>query len=47
VQKIDKKIQHYRQIADKIVDQVTIDRNKKLISDLRTVKLALHPEREQ
>ena len=44
---IDKKIEHYRQIAAKIIDQVTIDGIKKLISDLQAIKVALHPEREQ
>jgi hypothetical protein len=44
---IDKRIEHYRQIATKIIDQVTIDRINRLNSDLQAVKVALHPEREQ
>jgi len=43
---LDKKIGHYRKIAEKIIDRVTIDRIEKLVADLQALKLALHPERQ-
>jgi len=45
--RLDKKIEHYREIAAKIIDQVTIDRIGKLISELHALKVALHPEQKQ
>jgi hypothetical protein len=41
---IDKTIQRYRNIQRTILDQVTIDRVKELISDLQAQKATLHPE---
>jgi hypothetical protein len=44
---LDKKIEHYRDIAAKITDQLTIDRIEKLITDLQAIKVALHPDQKQ
>jgi hypothetical protein len=41
---IDKTIERYRKIQLSIGDQVTVDRTKELISDLKAQKAALHPE---
>jgi hypothetical protein len=39
----DKKIEHYERIAVSITDQLTIDRIKMLIEELRARKAGLHP----
>jgi hypothetical protein len=41
---IDKTIERYRKIQRAIGDQVTVDRTKELIADLKAQKAALHPE---
>jgi hypothetical protein len=41
---IDKAIERYRKIQRSIGDQVTVDRTKELIADLKPQKAALHPE---
>jgi hypothetical protein len=42
---IDQMIERYRRILLSISDQVTVDRTRQLIADLRDQKAALHPER--
>ena len=44
---LDKKIEHYRRLLLGIGDQLTVDRIKQLIADLRAQKAALHPEQKQ
>ena len=39
----DIKVGHYREIAAKIIEQVTLERINKLIADLQAQKVALHP----
>lgn len=41
---IDKMIERYRRILLSISDQITVDRTRQLIADLRDQKAALHPE---
>jgi hypothetical protein len=41
---IDKTIERYQRIRRTIADQVTVDRTKELISDLKAQKITLHPE---
>jgi hypothetical protein len=41
---IDKSIERYRKIQRSIGDQVTVDRTKELIAELKAQKAALHPE---
>ena len=41
---IDRLIDRYRKIQRSIGDQVTVDRTKELIGDLKAQKAALHPE---
>jgi hypothetical protein len=43
---LDDKIEHYERISVSINDQVTIDRIKKLVEQMKAQKAALHPERE-
>jgi len=43
---LDGKIEHYRWIASKITDQLTLDRIKVLIAQLESRKAALHPAQE-
>jgi hypothetical protein len=44
---LDKKIEHYQKLLLGIADQLTVDRIKSLIADLRAQKAALHPEQKQ
>jgi hypothetical protein len=44
---IDKKTQHYRTLAARIMDQPAIDGINQLIERLQNEKLALHPEQEK
>jgi hypothetical protein len=41
---IDQKIDHYRTLAARILDQATIYGVQKLIAELQAQKAALHPE---
>ena len=41
---IDQKIDHYRTLATRILDQATIYGVQKLIAELQAQKAALHPE---
>jgi hypothetical protein len=41
---IDNTIERYRKIKRSIGDQVTVDRTKELIAELKAQKIALHPE---
>jgi hypothetical protein len=41
---IDKKIEHYREMATHVFDQQTLDGIGRLIAKLETDKKALHPE---
>jgi flagellar motility protein MotE (MotC chaperone) len=43
---VENKIEHYERISDSINDQLTIDRIKKLVEQMKAQKAALHPERE-
>jgi hypothetical protein len=45
--KLDKKIEHYREITLAIGDELTIERIKALIGDLQAQKAILHPEQTQ
>ena len=44
---IDKTIERYQRILLSIGDQVTVDRTKGLIADLKAKKDALHPEQTE
>jgi len=44
---IDKTIERYRRILLAIGDQVTIDRTREVIADLKAQKIALHSEQSQ
>jgi hypothetical protein len=41
---IDQKIERYRQVQRTILDQVTVDRAKEMVTELQARKVALHPE---
>jgi len=41
---IDKTIERYRQVQRTILDQVTVDRAKEMVTELEAQKAALHPE---
>jgi hypothetical protein len=41
---LDDKIQHYERIRSAISDQLTVDRIRELVEQMRAQKAALHPE---
>lgn len=41
---IDKTIERYRAIKERLADQALVDRAKELIAELEADKAALHPE---
>jgi hypothetical protein len=43
---LDDKIEHYERISVSINDQLTIDRIKELVEQMKAQKAALHPERK-
>jgi hypothetical protein len=43
---LDDKIEHYERISASITDQLTIDRIKELVKQIKTQKDALHPTQE-
>ena len=44
---LDKKIEHYQLILLSIGDQITAERIKAIVANLRVQKAALHPEQKQ
>ena len=45
-EEIDKTIERYRRIKERIQDQAFVDRAKELIAELEADKAALHPKEE-
>jgi hypothetical protein len=43
---LDKKIEQYERIARSINDQLTIDRLKKMVEQMKALKVTLHPEQQ-
>jgi hypothetical protein len=41
---IDKTIERYRRIKERVANQVLVDRARELISEMEADKAALHPE---
>jgi hypothetical protein len=46
-EQLDRRIEHYQKLLLGVGDQLTVDRIKSLIADLRAQKAAIHPEPEQ
>jgi hypothetical protein len=44
---LDKKIEHYRNMASRITDQQMLDGIKVLIEQMQAQKVALHPEQKE
>ena len=44
---LDKKIDHYRSLMNRITDQLTIERVGKLIEEMQALKAALHPGQQK
>ena len=44
MRQINRTIERYRQIKERIADQALVDRAKELIAELEADKAALHPE---
>jgi hypothetical protein len=45
--KIDKKIEHYRNLVARLPDPLTHERLAELVAELEAKKTALHPEQEK
>ena len=43
-EEMDKTIERYRRITERILDPAFVDRAKELIAELEAAKAALHPE---
>jgi len=43
---IDRKIEHYERLCLSISDQLTIDRVKALIAEMKAQKVGLHPDQQ-
>ena len=43
---LDRKIEHYERLRLSIADQVTVDRIKELLAEMKAQKAALHPEND-
>jgi hypothetical protein len=41
---LDKKIEHYERLRSAINDEITVDRIKQLVAEMRARKSELHPE---
>jgi hypothetical protein len=41
---IDEKIERYESLTSGITDQLTLDRIRELVREMRAQKIALHPE---
>jgi hypothetical protein len=44
---LDKKIEHYQRLASAMTDQLTLDRMRELMREMKAQKDALHPEEKQ
>jgi hypothetical protein len=44
---LDKKIEHYERLASGMADELTLERIRELVQELRAQKAALHPDEEQ
>ena len=40
----DKKIEHYERLAGGITDELTLERLRELVREMKAQKVALHPE---
>ena len=44
---LDKKIEHYERLASGIADELTLERIRQSVREMKAQKAALHPEEEQ
>jgi hypothetical protein len=44
---LDKKIEHYERLASGVGDELTLERIRELVREMRAQKAALHPEEEK
>ena len=43
---LDKKIEHYERLASGIADELTLERLRELVREMKAQKTALHPEQQ-
>jgi hypothetical protein len=43
---LDRKIEHYKSLAGRILDQLTLDRLAEMIAQALAEKVSLHPDKE-
>jgi hypothetical protein len=46
-QELDRKIEHYRRLTERVPDQLLAEGLGKLIEDLEAQKVAFHPEHQK
>jgi hypothetical protein len=44
---LDKKIEHYEHLASGVADELTLERIRESVQEMRAQKAALHPDEEQ
>jgi hypothetical protein len=44
---LDKKIERYESLASGVTDQLTLERLRELVREMRTQKTALHPQQQK
>ena len=44
---LDEKIEHYERLAGGIIDELTLQRLRELVREMRAHKAALHPEQQK
>jgi hypothetical protein len=44
---LDKKIEHYERVASGMADELTLERLRESVREMRAQKAALHPEKQK
>jgi hypothetical protein len=44
---LDKKIERYQRLASAVADELTLERLRELVREMRAQKTALHPEQQK
>jgi hypothetical protein len=44
---LDKKIEHYERLVSGVADELTLERLRELVREMRAQKTALHPEQQK
>ena len=44
---LDKKIEHYERLVSGVADELTLERLRELVREMRAQKTALHPDQQK